>query len=370
VDAFDAKGISANTAGVAGQSSQGRAEIMQQRARALLNQLFGESNNDNNTNRNNNYNPRGGRNRRQNGNRRESEVRNNNSLDSNYTTTDDTGVTNGPNTLFMNYEQFNVNQNLNRPSMPTNTINNNNFSNSNYNDGIYIHEGGGMYVVDDDENPGLRAGLDLNYSQTRNQAERTTTNYVPNYSSIANGTSTGVTTSSHNFPPLPTTGTNTTTAQAKETGKSSNEMKQESKRGGVSRTLAVIGSLVKKTDPKEIEKQQKAREEFLRKLEYTTMSYQDIAIDQSAINSGFMRPTSNGQDRDATDGMLERNRNLASALGVTPSTIRDKFSGWSRSTSNHVNYDEFGNELNRASYPDSLIIKARERMTELLKLET
>jgi hypothetical protein len=44
-------------------------------------------------------------------------------------------------------------------------------------------------------------------------------------------------------------------------------------------------------------------------------------------------------------------------------------SGWSRPTDIPKSIDEYGNELNTTQYPDSLIHEARERMTELLRLE-
>lgn len=71
---------------------------------------------------------------------------------------------------------------------------------------------------------------------------------------------------------------------------------------------------------------------------------------------------------------MERNRNLAAALGVAPSTIRNgtqqqpALTGWARPTSGAA-ADEFGNELDAAQYPDAMLSEAKERMAELLKLE-
>ena len=72
-----------------------------------------------------------------------------------------------------------------------------------------------------------------------------------------------------------------------------------------------------------------------------------------------------------SEAVLERNRNLAAALGVAPSTVRNEIAltGWARPVSVVDTSDEFSKELNAAQYPDSLLAEAKERMTELLKLE-
>ena len=77
-----------------------------------------------------------------------------------------------------------------------------------------------------------------------------------------------------------------------------------------------------------------------------------------------------GVPQEPTQGQLQRNRAMASALGVQPATVRNNFnSGWARPTTATIEIDEFGNELNAAQYPDTLIVEAKERMTELRKLE-
>jgi hypothetical protein len=77
-----------------------------------------------------------------------------------------------------------------------------------------------------------------------------------------------------------------------------------------------------------------------------------------------------------SEAHLERNRAFASALGVEPVTARhnkNNFnSGWARPvtpTTNSMNHDDFGKELQMVQYPESLLTEARERMGDLLKLE-
>ena len=98
-------------------------------------------------------------------------------------------------------------------------------------------------------------------------------------------------------------------------------------------------------------------------------------------NLSFMAPGTEIQDNNnlslvpaqapttgPTEGQLMRNQAVASALGVAPSTLRHQVNaGWARPT--EATLDKFGNELNTAQYSDSLIVEARERMEQLLKLE-
>jgi len=156
--------------------------------------------------------------------------------------------------------------------------------------------------------------------------------------------------------------------------------------GTRSKTLSKIGKLVQKTDPKQLKKQTKAREKFIQKMEMSRMaasSYNpmnNMATASSSVTmDGFARPTTMDEDNKVSDTILERNRNLATALGVKPA--KNYMTGWARPTntsssraaasslSNRGDLDEFGNEL-ITQYPDSLIIEARERMSGvLLKLE-
>lgn len=130
--------------------------------------------------------------------------------------------------------------------------------------------------------------------------------------------------------------------------------------------------LVAKTDPRELEKQREAREMFIKRAQMANMSY---GADPSTVDprQGLLSPpaTGGGGSAPATEGQLLRNQAFASALGVVPTTVRNQQfnQGWARPVDSRAELDDFGNELNAANYPDSLIIKARERMELTLKLE-
>jgi hypothetical protein len=145
--------------------------------------------------------------------------------------------------------------------------------------------------------------------------------------------------------------------------------------------------MISKTNPKEKESQQKAREEWLRKTAMAKNAVFDPTLDTDetaphALAANIMETSliqSKGYARSisqdhlpCSESMIERNKVLAEALGVVPATIRGSSnfnSGWTRPTSFLTDTDEFGNELNTITYPDSLIIQARERLDELIKLE-
>ena len=122
-----------------------------------------------------------------------------------------------------------------------------------------------------------------------------------------------------------------------------------------------------------MEKQRKAREEATRRAELSKLNYfnpDDRRLD--ATPGGALPTISAGATlkQPPSEAVLERNRNLAQALGVSPSTIRNEaaLTGWARPTSGNTT-DEFSKELNAAQYPDALLVEAKERMSELLKLE-
>ena len=87
--------------------------------------------------------------------------------------------------------------------------------------------------------------------------------------------------------------------------------------------------------------------------------------------SGLLTPPALQTVAGPTESLLLRNQAFAAALGVVPATVREQSlnKGWARPTDNEILIDEFGNELNVANYPDSLIMAARERMDLVLKLE-
>ena len=375
VEAYDAKGISVSTAGVGGQSAAGRAEILQQQAQVLLNALFrggvaadesggGDNNNDDDT---------GG-----------SSVRNNVG-DGRQQTQDE-----APNRFAMQYAASNVDggdtETMTRASQAPLDATADPWTQNGNDVGVYISQGGGMILIDTDENPGLRAGLneipDFEEQVTTNT---TTTRQQPHdrSSGLSNNTTwtTGeireryggqARTRASQFPSLALSMSNSASYQALQNprssvpsnaaknGSTSSQVTSVASKTGPSKSLSKIGNLVKKTDPKVLEKQRKAREEAKQRAEIANLAYFEETPKVTIPSVANSEPS---------EGQLQRNKNLASALGVRPSTARQHISGWARPTNIEISLDEFGNELNQAQYPDSLIIKARERMGELLKLE-
>jgi hypothetical protein len=355
VEAYDNKGVTLNSAGISGQTSGGRAEILQQEALVLFNSLFQENIPRQNNNNNINNERRG--NRRRNNRQRENE---------------------GGNEFARQYAAF-ENGGRNERSERSNIQNNNQSSNDqmwNSEDGVYGHEGGGMMIIDDNANPGLRGVTDLS-----NVMERRT-RQSPNAPITSwHGHRPG--TREDNFPALPTSANEEVEDI---TPPSSTQLKQSAidpSKKKVSKSLLKIGAVVEKTNPKQIEKQKKAREEALRKLEMANMAYEEYVRRNDAYGSQntteiereekISTLSTSVTSTEPTEKQIERNRNLANALGVTPSTVRNTAhylnGGWKRPTSSTISIDAFGNELNLIEYPDNLITEARDRMTELLKLE-
>lgn len=141
-------------------------------------------------------------------------------------------------------------------------------------------------------------------------------------------------------------------------------------KGPTSKTLAKIGNMIKKTDPKEVQRQFEAREQARRKALYANMQLGvDPALlkqhwnDEQAAAAASVVPAS--AIPIVSEGQIERNRALAEALSIKPAPARCQInSGWARPTS-----DALRNELEVTTYPDSLIVQAREHMNLFLKLE-
>jgi len=289
----------------------------------------------------------------------------------------------------------------------------NNYNHDNYNfmesgwddDGIYAHDQGGMLIIDDDYNPGLRSGFQhsTNHSQHQNQnqnqgqnsqqqqrRQQAPTTWAPddlrtrygyasrNRADMFPALSTPASTSTS----TPASAANSTQTQPQPQSQSASKPKAKPK---PSKSLSRIGNLVQKTNPKQVEKQRKARATALRQAEIANMPFEEVmrrmemGDDFQPHGASGLLPVPPIDDNEGsgngfvTEGQLERNRNFASALGVAPSTMRTQLklnAGWARPTSIPKQMDEFGNELNATQYPDELILEARERMTELLRLET
>ncbi|KAL7452170.1 hypothetical protein ACHAWC_003889, partial [Mediolabrus comicus] len=328
VEAYDDNGTTISTAGAQAQTPGGRALMLQQRAQAIRDLLYqnqSESINHNDMTRVQTWqgNNMGG----------------DNNLD---------GVTNNFQRMYAAHERGErgvdrSNGSSNRqPSFEPDT-------------GIYAGEEGGFLMIDDDINPGLRSRV---VDSTRGSAERIS------HAAQARDNS---------FPSLQNN-PESVVAAPKTTRVSSKKVPVVD---GHSKGLSKIGKMIKQTDPKEVERQRKAREEANRRAELSRQMFFDPSVPNSnqtgtASAGGLLPVPAQMQQNSPSEAVLERNRNLASALGVAPSTVRNNepsLTGWARPTNIDLQFDEFGNELNAAQYPDGILIEAKERMSELLKLE-
>lgn len=338
LEAYDTRGITLNSAGVRGQTRSGRAEILQQEAQRILNSLF-----QHNTLSQNNHTD-------SNGNRRSRGRRFNRS-----------GEHEERNQFASLYEAHDI---IDGNDRDTNRNNSNARSNnreishtSNVAEGIF--NDGGMIIIDDNVNPGLR-GVTI-ASDILNDLPQS------HQSNLRHGD-----VHSDSFPNL------AATSVKKQVANDSNYIKSNINGGKTSKTLLKIGKIIKKSDPKEIERQRKAREDALRKMELASLPFEqfllrgDIKSNEEEVNQEMSSPVLSSSAK-PSEKQLERNKILADALGVKPSTIRTSkhslISGWKRPTNTTIGVDEFGKELSQVVYPDDLIIEARERLVELLKLE-
>ena len=343
LEAYDEKGISLSSAGANSQTPSGRLQIRQEEARHLLNSLFGGHQGQNNQQREEPRPRRGGRNGR---------------------------VSNRNNAMAQQYADHQNGEDLRQSNLQ---------ATSHYNDGglrwendggIYA-DGGGFLMIDDDYNPGLRSGLNRRIQDSNNHAHHREEPHPSSSSAqMTNWYGHEARTRADNFPALSST---VPSVSAPSTN-------VPSKTAPVFKSLSKISSFVQKTNPKQLEKQRKARELARKKSEIASMAY-EVALKRTDPGNGFDSsaqglgigilpvPTlSNAVE--ATEAQIERNRNLASALGVVPATERAQFnSGWTRPTLIPKDIDKFGNELNCTIYPDSLIVEAMERTLELVRLE-
>ena len=372
-EAYDARGLTVSSAGVAGQTDEGRAEILQQEARTLLGSLFsGDSHAqgsaaarqqqleararatprfDNQFQRHyqesERRQQRGGRGRGRGGGGRRSQQ--------------GSGTTSPIDHL--------------------------------HDPGIYAAEEGGLIIYDDDANPGLRGGLEAASASAQRHQEQTGRgdggnnragpNTFYSASHIANRYGHASRVRADNFPALQATSADDTFSSSATSAAAAASSKTPPKPNkGPSKSLMKISKIVQKTDPKEVAKQKQATEEARKRAAMANLSFQvpgtqgtgvsgdGIGAAVSAVNATAAATSGGGTAHAPSEGQLERNRAMASALGVKPSTMRNNFnSGWARPIVANIELDEFGNELNAAQYPDALIMEAKERMTEVLKLE-
>lgn len=343
-EAYDAKGITISSAGAAAATAQGRADIMQQMARNLLNSLFTSHSVSAMTPRQASA----------------STSRGELSLQEQYAE-----LQRQENARTLVSARMQTSATLNPEAVPF-------FGN----ESVIISDDGGFVVIDDDENPGMRGG---NYdSLARSQPSGANPLYSASHITARYGHGGMVTRSPDAFPALPTPSM-TTIQTANPTQGSAvavNNASTSNTNSKPSKTLARITGAVKKTDPEEQQRQWEAREAARKRAMMANLSF---GVDASAMDiiqqkQGLLRPppgiSLDTPHVEISEEKLQRNKAFADALGVKPATVRQSInSGWARPTETQVSLDEFGNELNAVIYPDSLIVQARDRMGLLLKLE-
>ena len=338
-EAYDAKGVSISTASAVGNTARGRAAILQQEASALLQALFGGGVVSSSANVN------------EDAATTTTAARNNNRLMSQY----------------LAHEQAGVVQQTRRRR--------HHHQRQERQDDAGVYGDAGFLVIDDDLNPGLRGDAPefVPGSDSITPVDRINTLWSASHIASRYGHATRV--QEHEFPSLGETATPAAVASTETTDPAAQEQQQSKKQRPPpppSKTLSKIGSLVKKTDPEELQRQFEAREEARRRAMMSNLTFQsnpaalmNTTGGTTEIPSSIVTTTSG-----PTEGQLERNRAFAEALEIKPATARQQISeGWARPTEGRLELDEFGNELNTTVYPDSLILQARERMPLLLKLE-
>ena len=355
-EAYDTKGVAISTAGATAQTAAGRLEILQQEARVLLNTLFSRGSL-----------PAAGSNSNSNGNRSRS------------------------NPLMQQYSNYQAAQGHNQHGResnygqhPTRAASNGMFG-AEGDTGVYGDEG--MVVIDDDMNPSLRGGRDLrpfraaprtnrtdSDSQTLWSANRITSqhgglnafqeDHFPSLSetaptsipAAARAPSSG--TSLHASAPVFVPGSGPARETTPQVANAPKKILPPAN------TLKFITKAVKKTDPKEAQRQFEAREEARRKALLSNLTFGTNPSAWEAVNA---RPSAfpSAAAQTSTDAQLERNRAFADALGINATSetaVAPRLEGWARPTQPGVG-------SNMVTYPDALILVAREKMGLLLKLE-
>ena len=338
-EAYDAKGITLSSAGAAANTAQGRAEIMQQMARNLLDALFGG-----------------------------------NSVEAAATPSTDPPTT----ALQDQYEAMRLQEeNARHANQQVRGMNPNATPFGYGTQPSNTDDDGGFMIIDDDENPGLRGGVG-NLNCATIPGDGSAMNNSPYYSAshITNryGSSWGNASSNYSpdaFPALAPAPAAAATTSQKRTKPEPNKAKKPPAKP--SKTLARITGSVKKTDPEERQRQWEAREIARKKAMLSRLPFGVDAAAPEAIDTlPKPPPQSVAQTGVVGDGMLQRNKAFADALGVVPATVRRQNinSGWARPTDgSRLGLDEFGNELTATEYPDELIAAAKDRIPLLLKLE-
>ena len=354
VEAYDDKGVTISTAGIAAQSATGRAEILQQEATAILSSFFQSGQHGRSTQLQTTSSQQ--QQSRQQLQRERRDVRRVHSLGNMNNNNNNNG---GGGQQQMNTFQRMYAAQSGRGGNPSSQQQ----QQMNHDVGIYGGDDGGLLVIDDDINPGLRSGMP---PDARGGGDAASIGTLHSARHIAERHSQAAQVREGNFPSLATA---TAASSASRTHNADNAAAASKKPPPPSagKSLSKISKLVKKTNPKEAERQRKARDEAQKRAELSKLSFFDPSMPSASSTGGGVGtgPMTAPQTKaPPSEGMLERNRNLAMALGVAPSTVRSEqpsLTGWAR--------PDFGNELNAAQYPDALLAEANERMVELLKVE-
>jgi hypothetical protein len=339
-DAYDAKGITISSAGAAAATAQGRADILQQMASNLLNSLFGGHSVSNAPT------PRP-------------------------TSSSTSALQDQYAALRIQEEQHARQQEEQRQQQQYGEGGPNGNASPFGEAAVYASEDGGLMIIDDDENPGLRGG---DYSAANRGNSYSAANYQnanPFYSAshISNrygGGGGAISGTTDAFPAL--AGAPVPAAQPVPAPVSNKPAPKKPS----NKTLSRITGAVKKTDPDESQRQWEAREDARKRAMLANLSFGNINSAAFDASQSLLKPPPGmGANAMVSDAILERNKAFADALGVKPATMRQQLnSGWTRPTEGkHISLDEFGNELNAAIYPEALIAAAREQTGLVLKLE-
>jgi len=335
VEAYDAKGVTMSSAGAAASTQAGRAEIRQQIAQALAQSL----------------------------------------LSSLFVGGPSVTTSSNTNPLQQQYAASRQHQEQQQQQRARRSrgVRNSAFETSD-DIGVYSAEGGGLVVIDDDANPGLRG--------TSSGSRVSSFNLTPDAPTFTPGalwSASHITSqymhheaSQHisNFPALAPA--NASAAAAVDNRPDSGTAAATASSRGPSRSLARITKVVTKTDPRQLQKQREARELFVKRAAMSNLSFGSKPLDARFNPSGLLTVPTGESGGLVSEGQLERNKTLASALGVLPASARQQQNfneGWARPVETKLQLDDFGNELNAGNYPDSLIKDAREHMEVVLKVE-
>lgn len=294
-----------NAAGIASQTQQGRTQLLQQEASLLLQNLYST---------NNNTQRRSRQIRRQN---------NNDNANSTTTTTPSTSVPPPREEIVISIQ---------REGSP----------NTDNDIGIYTQEG--MVMIDDDDNPGLRGGLSSTTEEDVRMESR-----QGRQQTVA-------------FPYLSSTNTNTTTST--EGQNVSNNVNNTN-----SRLKKTLSNMVKKTNPKEIEKQKRARDEAQQRAALAQMSFQPYGGNATTTSTEM----TSKEDSSITSGQLDRNQMVASALGIPTVKNSAALTGWARPTDggNEVEYDlEFVKMVKENGALEKEVLKMERKWLTFLQSST